>query len=108
MELEFWGKRNGIDQFRVKSIAGRNIVSDHVLLISFDGSEARDVALDAVVTGKEHSEYFGKIEMLYCKRQQEHCGTEKLKTEKIDKVILSKEQWENETGKIKLLELYSI
>ena len=85
-----------------------NIVSDHVLLISFDGSEARDVALDAVVTGKEHSEYFGKIEMLYCKRQQEHCGMEKLKTEKIDKVILSKEQWENETGKIKLLELYSI
>ena len=65
VELEFWGKRNGIDQFRVKSIAGRNIVSDHVLLISFDGSEARDVALDAVVTGKEHSEYFGKIEMLY-------------------------------------------
>ena len=60
VELEFWGKRNGIDQFRVKSIAGRNIVSDHVLLISFDGSEARDVALDAVVTGKEHSEYFGK------------------------------------------------
>lgn len=107
VELEFWGKRNGIDQFRVKSIAGRNIVSDHVLLISFDGSEARDVALDAVVTGKEHSEYFGKIEMLYCKRQQEHCGTEKLKTEKIDKVILSKEQWENETGKIKLLELWN-
>ena len=89
VELEFWGKRNGIDQFRVKSIAGRNIVSDHVLLISFDGSEARDVALD-------------------CKRQQGHYGTEKLKTEKIDKVILSKEQWENETGKIKLLELYSI
>ena len=88
VELEFWGKRNGIDQFRVKSIAERNIVSDHVLLISFDGSEARDVALDAVVTGKEHSEYFGKIEMLYCKRQQEHYGTEKLKTEKIDKVIL--------------------
>ena len=100
-------RENGIDQFRVKSIAGRNIVSDHVLLISFDGSEARDVALDAVVTGKEHSEYFGKIEMLYCKRQQEHCGTEKLKTEKIDKVILSKEQWENETGKIKLLELWN-
>ena len=24
VELEFWGKRNGIDQFRVKSIAGRN------------------------------------------------------------------------------------
>ena len=107
VELEFWGKRNGIDQFRVKSIAGRNIVSDHVLLISFDGSEARDVALDAVVTGKEHSEYFGKIEMLYCKRQQGHYGTEKLKTEKIDKVILSKEQWENETGKIKLLELWN-
>ncbi len=107
MELEFWGKRNGIDQFRVKSIAGRNIVSDHVLLISFDGSEARDMALDAVVTGKEHSEYFGKIEMLYCKRQQGHYGTEKLKTEKIDKVILSKEQWENETGKIKLLELWN-
>ena len=105
--MEFWGKRNGIDQFRVKSIAGRNIVSDHVLLISFDGSEARDVALDAVVTGKEHSEYFGKIEMLYCKRQQGHYGTEKLKTEKIDKVILSKEQWENETGKIKLLELWN-
>lgn len=82
-------------------------MSDHVLLISFDGSEARDVALDAVVTGKEHSEYFGKIEMLYCKRQQEHCGTEKLKTEKIDKVVLSKEQWENETGKIKLLELWN-
>ena len=107
MELEFWGKRNGIDQFRVKSIAGRNIVSDHVLLISFDGSEARDMALDAVVTEKEHSEYFGKIEMLYCKRQHEHCGMEKLKTEKIDKVILSKEQWENETGKIKLLELWN-
>ena len=32
---------------------------------------------------------------------------EKLKTEKIDKVILSKEQWENETGKIKLLELWN-
>ena len=48
-----------------------------------------------------------KIEMLYCKRQQEHCGMEKLKTEKIDKVILSKEQWENETGKIKLLELWN-
>ena len=78
-----------------------------VLLISFDGSEARDMALDAVVTGKEHSEYFGKIEMLYCKRQQGHYGTEKLKTEKIDKVILSKEQWENETGKIKLLELWN-
>ena len=61
VELEFWGKRNGIDQFRVKSIAERNIVSDHVLLISFDGSEARDVALDAVVTGKEHSEYFSKM-----------------------------------------------
>ena len=50
---------------------------------------------------------FGKIEMLYCKRQQGHYGTEKLKTEKIDKVILSKEQWENETGKIKLLELWN-
>lgn len=48
-----------------------------------------------------------KIEMLYCKRQQGHYGTEKLKTEKIDKVILSKEQWENETGKIKLLELWN-
>ena len=79
VELEFWGKRNGIDQFRVKSIAGRNVVSDHVLLISFDGSEARDVALDAVVTGKEHSEYFGKIEMLYCKRQQGHYGRRNLK-----------------------------
>lgn len=45
--------------------------------------------------------------MLYCKRQQGHYGTEKLKTEKIDKVILSKEQWENETGKIKLLELWN-
>ena len=107
VELEFWGKRNGIDQFRVKSISGWDIVSDHVLLISFDGSKARDVALDAVVTGKDHSEYFGKIEMLYCKRQQGYSGTEKLKTEKFDKVILSKEQWENETGKIKLSELWN-
>lgn len=107
MELEFWGKRNGIDQFRVKSISGRDIVSDHVLLISFDGSKVRDVALDAVVTGKDHSEYFGKLEMFYCKRQQGHSGTEKLKTEKFDKVILSKEQWENETGKIKLSELWN-
>lgn len=71
------------------------------------GHGSRIIQLDAVVTGKEHSEYFGKIEMLYCKRQQGHYGTEKLKTEKIDKVILSKEQWENETGKIKLLELWN-
>lgn len=50
------------------------------------------------------------MERLKCfigKRQQGHYGTEKLKTEKIDKVILSKEQWENETGKIKLLELWN-
>lgn len=107
LELEFWGKRNGIDQFRVKSISGRNIVRDHVLLISFDGSEARDVALDAVVTGKKHSEYFGKIEMFYCKRQQGHSGAEKLKTEKFDKVTFSKDQWENATGKINLLELWN-
>ena len=45
--------------------------------------------------------------MLYCKRQQGYSGTEKLKTEKFDKVILSKEQWENETGKIKLSELWN-
>ena len=85
VELEFWGKRNGIDQFRVKSIAERNIVSDHVLLISFDGSEVRDVALDAVVTGKEHSEYFGKIECFIVRDSRNIVGRRNLKRKKLIK-----------------------
>ncbi len=50
------------------------------------------------------------MERLKCfivRDNREHCGTEKLKTEKIDKVILSKEQWEKETGKNKIIELWN-
>ncbi len=85
VELEFWGKRNGIDQFRVKSIAGRNIVSDHVLLISFDGSEARDVALDAVVTGKEHSEYLERLKCFIVRDNRDIMGRRNLKRKKLIK-----------------------
>lgn len=105
MEMEFWSKRNGIDQFKVRSISGQDIADDHILLISFDRSEVRDVALDACVTGKEHSEYFGKIEILYCKRQKGLLGAERLKTEQFKKVIFSKKQWKSGTAKIKVLEI---
>ena len=72
-------------------------------MISFDGAKVKDVSLDAAVIGKEHSEYFGKIEMFYCKRQQGISGGEKLKTEKYYKEIFSKKQWESETKKINIL-----
>lgn len=103
MEMEFWGKQGGINRFKVISISGKNIVNDHILLISFDGAKVKDVSLDAAVIGKEHSEYFGKIEMFYCKRQQGISGGEKLKTEKYYKEIFSKKQWESETKKINIL-----
>lgn len=105
IELEFWGKRNGVNHFSVKNICGEDIPNDHVLLISFDGAPARDVALDASVTGKEHSDYFGKIEMLYCKKEKGISKAEKLITEKFDKRIFSREQWEKGTGKISILEV---
>ena len=71
---------------------GRDI---RLVYLMNDAAESFLVFRNARMTGEYHSEYQG------------HYGTEKLKTEKIDKVILSKEQWENETGKIKLLELWN-
>ena len=105
IELEFWGKRNGVDYFSAKSISGWDIPNDHILLIGFDGSTPRDVGMDAVVTGKDHMEYFGKIEMLYCKKRSGVSGTEKLKTEKFVKKTFSREQWEKGTEEISILEV---
>lgn len=85
VEVEFWGKRNGIDQFRVKSIAGRNIVSDHVLLISFDGSEARDVALDAVVTGKNIRSILERLKCFIVRDSRDIMGRRNLKRKKLIK-----------------------
>ena len=85
VELEFWGKRNGIDQFRVKSIAGRNIVSDHVLLISFDGSEVRDVALDAVVQGKNIRSILERLKCFIVRDNRDIMGRRNLKRKKLIK-----------------------
>ena len=84
---------------------GWDIPNDHILLIGFDGSTPRDVGMDAVVTGKDHMEYFGKIEMLYCKKRSGVSGTEKLKTEKFVKKTFSREQWEKGTEEISILEV---
>ena len=50
-------------------------------------------------------EYFGKIEMLYCKKKSGISGTEKLKTEKFVKKTFSREQWEKGTEEISILEV---
>ena len=60
-------------------------MSDHVLLISFDGSEARDVALDAVVTGKEHSSILERLKCFIVRDSRNIVGWRNLKRKKLIK-----------------------
>lgn len=104
LNLEFWGKRNGIDHFSVNSICGHKIEKGYKVLISFDNTPVGDIPLSAAVKGREHSEYFGKLEVLYCKKENGVTGKEKLKTERTFKRVYSKTEWENGEGKIKIKE----
>lgn len=60
-------------------------MSDHVLLISFDGSEARDVALDAVVTGKNIRSILERLKCFIVRDNRDIMGRRNLKRKKLIK-----------------------
>lgn len=86
-EIEFYGKRNCVNQFRIRSVSGELLSEDHVLLISLDKTKP-----------EANVNYYGEIEIFYCTKDH-------LKVEKYYQKIFDQKQWNDGFGKICLQDI---
>ena len=101
--LKFYDKKKDVNLYSVQSISEKPISKGHILLIGLDSRVPQDVPLSgayAPAMTKEHTEYFCKIEAFYCQMKEKGLG----KTEKYNKWIYSKKQWNECIEKIKLVD----
>lgn len=105
VEMKFYAKRNGVNQYIVTSIDFEPVSEEYALLIHIDTSipSMAPPSGTVLVNKCENGElYFGKIEVYYCKREKGLFKQEKLKTINSYKQIYSKEEWNNKKNRISL------
>lgn len=105
IELEYYNVRNYTVQFKVKFISGEKIPEDHIILISFDTTNPREYSVQRnIYRTWENKDYYGKLEIVYCKKKKDLFGKEKLKKEQFYQKIYTQKMWRGNPEKICLMD----
>lgn len=106
IDLEFYDRKDSVNQFCVSIISGNPVPEDHLLLVSFD---KRTLGIPPMLgtfrsTGVSQ-EYYGKVTVYYCKKKRGLFGKETIKVDNFYKKIYSKEDWNSHIEKIHLADI---
>ena len=96
VELEYYGIRHCAPQFCVRMISGKLLSEEDVLLVSLDKGKP-----------EINVQYYGKLEVFYCKKETGVFGREKLKVKKSYQKIYTDKQWKENKEKISMNQMLS-
>lgn len=108
--MKVWGKRDGLEQYEIMTIDGEEMPADYSLIVSLDKNlrvkGMNQAYFQATSLGTDN--YYGELEVFYCKKKKGLFGKETLKTLKSYSKRYHIDALENGTeAKTKLKELMS-
>lgn len=105
IELEYYNVRNYAVQFEARFVSGEGPPEGSVILISFNTTNPRDYSVQRnAFRVWNQKDYYGKLEIIYCKKKKTLFGKEKLKKEKFYQKIYTQKMWRGNPEKISLME----